>query len=64
VSGAFADRARAALADHQLHVALDRTTAQFGLRRSAALATLPDADTVREEVLRRVVASFAPEENP
>jgi L-lactate dehydrogenase complex protein LldF len=48
VSGAFVDRARAALADHQLHVALERTTAQFGLRRSAALATLPDADTVRD----------------
>jgi hypothetical protein len=24
---------------------------------------LPDPDTVREEVLRRLVASFAPEEN-
>jgi L-lactate dehydrogenase complex protein LldF len=48
VSGAFADRARAALADHQLHIALDRTTAQFGLRRSAALATLPNSDALRD----------------
>ena len=48
MSGAFADRARAALADHQLHIALDRTTAQFGLRRSAALATLPDSDALRD----------------
>jgi len=44
----FGDRARAALADRQLHVALDRTTAQFGSRRLAALATLDDADAVRD----------------
>jgi L-lactate dehydrogenase complex protein LldF len=52
VSEAFAQRARAAIADHQLHVALDRTTAQFGLRRSAALATLPDADAIRDRARR------------
>jgi L-lactate dehydrogenase complex protein LldF len=45
---AFANRARAAIADRQLQVALDRTTAQFGLRRSAALATLPHAEAVRD----------------
>ncbi len=45
---AFVDRARAALADRQLHVALDRTTSQFGVRRSAALATLPRADAIRD----------------
>jgi len=44
----FADRARAAIANHQLRIALDRTTAQFGLRRSAALATLADVDAVRD----------------
>src|SRR5438046_2605856 len=44
----FSDRARAALADRQLQVALKRTTAQFGSRRSAALATLDDADAVRD----------------
>jgi L-lactate dehydrogenase complex protein LldF len=44
----FQDRARAAIADRQLQLALDRTTGQFGQRRSAALATLPDADLVRD----------------
>jgi L-lactate dehydrogenase complex protein LldF len=44
----FQDRARAAIADRQLRVALDRTTGQFGLRRSAALETLPNADQVRD----------------
>jgi L-lactate dehydrogenase complex protein LldF len=44
----FADRARAAIADPQLRVALDRTTAQFGLRRSAALATLDEVEAVRD----------------
>src|SRR5439155_9933018 len=44
----FGERARAALADRQLHVALDRTTGQFGSRRLAALATLDDADAVRD----------------
>jgi L-lactate dehydrogenase complex protein LldF len=44
----FGDRARAALADQQLHIALDRTTGQFGSRRAAALATLDDADAVRD----------------
>jgi len=44
----FSDRARAALADRQLQVALNRTTGQFGSRRSAALATLDDADAIRD----------------
>src|SRR5438093_3155482 len=44
----FGERARAALGDRQLRVALDRTTGQFGSRRSAALATLDDADAVRD----------------
>jgi L-lactate dehydrogenase complex protein LldF len=46
--GTFQDRARTAIADPQLRIALDRTTGQFGLRRTAALATLPDADAVRD----------------
>jgi len=57
----FVDRARAALADPQLRIALDRTTSQFGQRRSAALATLPAVDAVRDsaraaklETLRRL----------
>src|SRR6266566_8573123 len=44
----FADRARSAIADPQLRLALDRTTAQFGLRRSAALATLDEVEAVRD----------------
>jgi L-lactate dehydrogenase complex protein LldF len=44
----FSDRARAAIADPQLRIALDRTTAQFGLRRSAALASLDDVEAVRD----------------
>src|SRR5712671_6027002 len=44
----FADRARTALADPQLRLALDRTTSQFGLRRSAALATLDEVEAVRD----------------
>jgi len=45
----FAARARDAIGNHQLHVALDRTTAQFGLRRSAAIATLDQFDAVRNQ---------------
>jgi L-lactate dehydrogenase complex protein LldF len=44
----FTDRARAAIADPQLRLALNRTTAQFGLRRSAALATLDEVEAVRD----------------
>src|SRR5712692_301784 len=44
----FADRARAAIGNRQLHIALDRTTAQFGVRRSAALATLDQVDAIRD----------------
>jgi L-lactate dehydrogenase complex protein LldF len=47
VSTAFTDRARAAIANHTLHVALDRTTAQLGLRRATALDSLPRFDDVR-----------------
>ena len=48
MSGPFARRARRALRDQQLHVALDRTTAQLGLRRATGLASLEQADTVRD----------------
>ncbi|HEV8254387.1 MAG TPA: LutB/LldF family L-lactate oxidation iron-sulfur protein [Vicinamibacteria bacterium] len=44
----FAERARAAIADRRLHVALDRATAQLGSRRGAALASLPDEGRVRD----------------
>ena len=44
----FNERVRNAIANRQLHIALDRTTAQFGSRRLAALATLDDADAVRD----------------
>jgi L-lactate dehydrogenase complex protein LldF len=52
VSPSFPERARAALKDSGLHVALERATAQLGARRSTALASLPDADLVRD-VARR-----------
>jgi L-lactate dehydrogenase complex protein LldF len=44
---AFTDRARAAIGNHTLHVALDRTTAQLGLRRSTAFDSLDRVDEVR-----------------
>jgi len=44
---AFTERARAAIGNHQLHVALDRTTAQLGLRRAAGLESLDRFDDVR-----------------
>jgi L-lactate dehydrogenase complex protein LldF len=44
---AFTERARAAIGNHQLHVALDRTTATLGLRRSTALESLERFDDVR-----------------
>jgi L-lactate dehydrogenase complex protein LldF len=47
MSTAFTDRARAAIGNHPLHVALDRTTAQLGLRRSTALESLDRFDDVR-----------------
>jgi L-lactate dehydrogenase complex protein LldF len=48
----FPERTRAALANHHLHVALGRATDQLGSRRGAALASLPNADLVRD-VARR-----------
>ena len=45
----FAARAKEAIANHQLHVALDRTTAQLGIRRSAAIASLDNFDAVRNQ---------------
>ena len=58
---AFADRARAAIGNRQLHVALDRTTAALSTRRSTAFESLEDADRVRDlarhskmEMLRRL----------
>jgi L-lactate dehydrogenase complex protein LldF len=47
VSTAFTERARAAIGNHTLHIALDRTTAQLGLRRSTALESLDHVDDVR-----------------
>ncbi|HMF95161.1 MAG TPA: LutB/LldF family L-lactate oxidation iron-sulfur protein [Vicinamibacterales bacterium] len=44
----FAARARDAIGNHQLHVALDRTTATFGTRRFAAIASLDHFETVRD----------------
>jgi L-lactate dehydrogenase complex protein LldF len=44
---AFQARARAAIGNHQLHVALDRTTALLGLRRSTAVGSLDDFESVR-----------------
>jgi L-lactate dehydrogenase complex protein LldF len=41
-------RVRAALGDQNLHVALERATAQLGARRATALGSLPDADRVRD----------------
>ena len=47
MNNAFTERARAAIGNHQLHVALDRTTALLGLRRSTALESLERFDDVR-----------------
>ena len=44
----FHQRVSHALADGQLRVALDRTTERFTLNRVAGLASLPDADAVRD----------------
>jgi len=48
----FQERVRAALGDRNLHVALDRATAQLGGRQSMALSTLENSDLVRD-VARR-----------
>jgi L-lactate dehydrogenase complex protein LldF len=44
----FYERVDAALRDAQLHVALDRATGRFATLRAKALASLPDADGVRD----------------
>ena len=44
----FARRAHDALGNRQLHIALDRTTAQLGLRRATGLASLESSDAVRD----------------
>jgi L-lactate dehydrogenase complex protein LldF len=44
----FARRAHEALGNRQLHIALDRTTAQLGLRRATGLASLESSDAVRD----------------
>jgi L-lactate dehydrogenase complex protein LldF len=48
-SGGFAQRAHDALGNRQLHIALDRTTAQLGMRRSTAVASLDNFDAVRDQ---------------
>lgn len=44
----FHDRVEHALADAQLHVALDRATGRFTTLRADALASLPQAEAVRD----------------
>jgi L-lactate dehydrogenase complex protein LldF len=44
----FHGRVRQALGDRPLHVALERTTSRFGALRTAGLASLLDADAVRD----------------
>ncbi|SVA37773.1 uncharacterized protein METZ01_LOCUS90627, partial [marine metagenome] len=44
----FKQRVSHALADGQLRIALDRTTERFTSKRVAGLASLPDADAVRD----------------
>lgn len=48
----FAERARAALGDANLHVALERATGQLGSRRASAFASLDDAERIRDQVRR------------
>src|ERR1700737_3066975 len=62
---AFQDRVRAALADTNLHVALDRATNQLGSRRATAFSNLEDSDLVRDvarnakmEVLRDLAGNL------
>ena len=47
-AAAFSRRIAEALQDGQLRLALDRTTRRFTAARAAGLATLPDADAVRD----------------
>jgi L-lactate dehydrogenase complex protein LldF len=47
-SGDFGTRVTLALADGKLRGALDRASSLFGVRRQAALATLENADAVRD----------------
>jgi L-lactate dehydrogenase complex protein LldF len=44
----FAERAHDALGNRQLRLALDRTTAQLGVRRATAIASLDHFDAVRD----------------
>ena len=44
----FPVRARAAVKDERLHIALNRATDALGSRRSTALGSLPNADLVRD----------------
>ena len=44
----FHDRVEHALADTQLHVALERATGRFTTLRADALASLPEAEAVRD----------------
>jgi L-lactate dehydrogenase complex protein LldF len=48
----FADRARTALADTNLHVALGRATGQLGSRRALAFSSLEDSERIRDQVRR------------
>lgn len=48
MTATFTERARAALDDPQLQLALGRATAQLASRRDSAFATLVDADGVRD----------------
>lgn len=61
----FAVRARTALADPRLRIALDRATAQLGTRRTSALASLENEGMVRDlarrarmEVLRNLASNL------
>ena len=44
----FPVRARAAVKDERLHIALNRATDALGSRRSTALGSLANADAVRD----------------
>src|SRR5262252_1381752 len=58
----FPHRVSDALADTQLRTALDRATSQLGSRRLLALATLDEADAVRDRARAarlRAVANLA-----
>jgi L-lactate dehydrogenase complex protein LldF len=55
----FPVRVRGALADQNLHVALDRATTALGSRRGPAFASLPEAELVRDVVRRAKMESLA-----